>query len=288
MHHLWKKLAAVGFLTFLALWVAGTLGGMTVMQPAPSPAGSRWSAAESSSHLPSANNLAQVGLAKTPLPVVLDQLDVERIRVHEKNAQLAMTTVDFDSDEALIRSALAVHQATVFNEQKGGIAPDRKLTIEIGVHPDKFDALVERLRGIAQLESIEVQQRDRTGDFRRLHAQRQSLKKYLESMLKLRDVKNPSIDDTLKLEQKIQDIEKELQKQNVQLGDLLGKESFYHVYVTLSEYQPGSKYDRTSGWATRLGHSFYWAMAWWFAVVAAIGVAAATVFSIRTLWPKWT
>src|SRR5205085_4323232 len=107
------------------------------------------------------------------------------------------------------RAVLAAHQATVFNEKDSGVAPARRLTLEIGVHPDRFEGLVDQLRQVAHLESVSVQQRDRTGEFRRLHAQRQSLKAHLEAVQKLRGRQNPTVEDELKLEQKIQDIEKE-------------------------------------------------------------------------------
>ena len=94
-----------------------------------------------------------------------------------------------------------------------------------------------------------------------------------------------SIDDTLKIEQKIQDVEKELQSLSVQLGDLLGKESFYHVQVTLFEYQPGSRLDRSYTVPMRLFHAFLWGLAWWLTVTVALAVLAATTVSLRTLWP---
>ena len=90
---------------------------------------------------------------------VLDQGDIEKIQVHEKSAHIATGTAAFDDDLALLRAALEAQQATIFNERSGGIAPERRITVEIGVHPDKFDAIVEKLRQIGHLESISVQQR---------------------------------------------------------------------------------------------------------------------------------
>jgi uncharacterized protein YfcZ (UPF0381/DUF406 family) len=283
----WKKPAAIGFLVFLVLWSAGTIRGLALPFPRPTVLDlSGSSHREDTSRLANAHNLVQLGLGTTPLPVVLDQGDIERIQVYEKSAHITTGTAAFDEDQALLRAALTAHQATIFNERSDGIAPARRLTVELGVHPERFDALVERLRQVGQLESIGVQQRDRTGEFRRLYAQRQSLKKYLESVTKLRGVNNPSIDDTLKIEQKIQDVEKELQALSVQLGDLLGKESFYHIQVTLFEYQEGSRLDRSYTLPQRCFHAFLWALAWWLTVAATLAVLAATAVSIRTLWPR--
>ena len=277
-----KKGAAVGFLALLALWAVGFVRGPS--QPYPQPTAWPVLAREvQASRLPSANNLKQIGLAQTPLPALLDQPDVDRIRVFEKVAHLATGTAAFDDDEAAVRSALAAHRAAVFNENNSGIAPGRRLTLEVGAPPDQIDALVGRLRQVGRLESVSVQQHDRTGEFRRLHAQRQSLKKYLEAVLKLRAGKKSSVEEELKLEQRIQEVEKELQALEVQFGDLLGKEPYYHVYLTLSEYQPGGALDRTYTVAQRLGGALLWAVAWWCAAAAALGVLAATYLSVRAL-----
>jgi hypothetical protein len=293
MNPVWKKPAAIGFLVFLILWTTGGIRGSSLGR---SHAGTSLDASEwivsgrQELWNPSqfANNLKEIGLAKTPLPAVLDQADLERIHVHEKTAHLGTTTTAFDDDEALIRWTIANARAEVLNEKNGGIAPQRRLAMEIGVHPDSFDKLVEQLREIGTLQSVSVQQLDRTGDLRRLHAQRQSLKKHLESLLKLRNVKTPSIEDTLKLEQRVQEIEKELQSLGVQLGDLLGKESFYHVHVTLSERQPGARLDFAATLPRRLLDSFLWALLWWGVLLSGVGMAIGTIFSVKTLWPART
>jgi hypothetical protein len=155
------------------------------------------------------------------------------------------------------------------------------------VDPEKFDALVEQLRGIGRLESISVQQRDRTGEFRKLHAQRQSLQKYLAAVVKLRAAnKAVSVDDALKLEQKAQDIEKELQGLGVQFGELLGKESLYHVSATLFEYQPGSRMDRGYSIPERFFQAAMWAGAWWLALAFTAGIAIAACLSLQTLFNR--
>src|SRR4051812_19962003 len=113
----------------------------------------------------------------------------------------------------------------------------------IGVPPAKFDGLLEQLRQIAYLHSITVGQKDRTSYFRRINAQRQSAKMHFEAVLKLREAKPASIDDALKLEQKIKEFETELRSLGVQLGDFLGKDSYYQVHLSLVEYQPGDRLD---------------------------------------------
>ena len=269
---------------FVGLWVVGLFRGAPRSDSLPALEWSSNSYDNSNSRQQYANNLRQLGLGAMPLPAVLDQADIDRIQVFEKIARLTNSTTSFDRDQSAIRSAVASHQAVIFNEINGGIAPSRRFSLEIGVHPDKFDALVEELRKVARLESVSVQQRDRTGEFRRLHAQRQSLKKHLEAVQKFRGAMNPTIDDQLKLEQRIQDIEKELQNIGVQLGDFVGKDSYYHVHVTLTEAD--GRFDHAYAMPLRVGHAFLWALAWWCGTALTLFVLAGTVVSVRALWSR--
>jgi Domain of unknown function (DUF4349) len=285
-----KKTAAIGFLLFVLLWMAGIIRAFTREYPPPAPAIPSLASVSGREYVnPSqqfANNLKAIGLIQTPLPLVLDQPEVEKIRITEKTANLTSGSTAFKEDESAIRAAIKAHQADIFTERYSGIEPGRRWIIEIGVHPDKFDDLLDKLRGVGHLSSITIEQKDRTGEFRKLHAQRQSLKQYLATITALRAGKNASLEDALKLEQKIQDIEKELQSLSVQFGELLGKESYYHVHVTLIEYQPGDRHDRTYSITHRLGDGFVWAIAWWFGAALVIALAAGTVLSIRVLRQK--
>jgi hypothetical protein len=287
MHASLKKLPAVGFLVFVGLWAGGVVHSFALGQPelmaTSAPIVS--SIEEYRSGMRTANNLSQIGLTQTPLPQVLDQEDINQIRVYEKTAQVASGTSSFSDDEERLRKTIAAHQGVIFNEKATGIAPERRLSLGIGVHPDRFDALLHALTQVGQLGSINVQQQDRTGEFRRLHTQRQSLKKHQEAILKLRGANNQSVEETLKLEQKVQEIDKEIQSVGVQLGDLLGKEPSYNLFVTLQEYQPGSRQDHSFTLTRRLGNAFLWALGWWGVGMLGIGLFAGTALSIRTLWP---
>jgi hypothetical protein len=281
----WKKLIALGFLLLVGLWAAGVVRSFGMAQSdLPALSVSVPSAVEDyRGSLRTANNLAQIGLVKAPLPKVLDHEDIQQIRVYEKTAQISAGSTAFGDDEARIRKALADHQAVVFSEKATGISPERSLALGISIRPEKFDALLHALTEIGQVGAITVQQHDRTTEFRRLHAQRQSLKKYQEAILKLRASDKLTVEEALKLEQKIQEIEKELQSLGVQLGDLLGKEPSYNLFVTLQEYQPGSRYDRGFTFTRRLGSGLFWATGWWLVAAAAVGVLIGVYLSVRTL-----
>lgn len=286
MQRLQKKAAAVGFLAFFALVLAGTMHAFTLPETQLRRASLPISLPVLKRNI-TANNLKQVGLGEMPLPLLLEQGNLEQIRIYERSGQLALATDAFDDDEAQIRSAVTAHQALVLYENSSGMVRERRLVLELGIHPDQFDALMSQLRGIGRLESISVQQRDRTDEFQRLHAQRQSLEKRHATILKLGEPKNLSIDDTLRLEQRLQDIDKELQTVGVQLGDLLSKESLYRVYAELSEYDPGNRLDPVYIWP-QLRYGLIWGLGRWSVLALGIGGVFGTWFSFRTLWPAKT
>jgi len=218
--------------------------------------------------------------------MVIDADKIERIQIHEKVGHLSSVSTAFQEDEAKLRAVLATHQASIIDEKDSGIEPHRRLAVEVGVPPEKFDALVAELRRVGTLAAIRVEQTDRTGEFRKLHAQRQSLKKFLESVLKLRGGDKLTIDDALRLDQKIKEIENELRPLNDQLGDFLGKESFYHVQLTLTEHQAGDRRDQTYSVPQRIFHAALWAAVWWSAVALTVALAVATGLSVWVLRQK--
>lgn len=284
MQSLAKKAAAVAVLTFLLLWAVGL--GRVVAKPVPPPTWEPAGREETYSRQQVANNLRALGLAAKALPAVLDHGDIEKVRAHEKTAHLAVTTATFGEDEALVRSAINDHKGTVFHQRNVGLTGHRVLTLEVGVSPERFEDLVKALRGVARLRSISVVQRDRTDDLRRLHAQRQTLKQHLEAVTKLRRAKPASVEDELRIEQKVQDIEKELQSIAVQMGDLLGKESYYHVFLSLTEESPGSSFDRADALPRHLALAALWALPWWLAAMGVLAALPAAWFSVQVLRGK--
>src|SRR5262249_14126905 len=78
---------------------------------------------------------------------------------------------------------------------------------------------------------------------------------------------------------------KENKALGVQLGDLLGNEPFYNLFLTLEESPPGGRHDRRATLAQRLGTAFVWALGWWAVAAAAVGVVLGAYESVRALRP---
>jgi hypothetical protein len=282
-----KKLAAAGFLLFVGPWAAGIVRSYTLERPEPLtlaiPVVSAIDDYRSRLHV--ANNLKQIGLAEAPLLQILQQAGADRIQVYEKTAQLTSGTSSFSADEAWMRQVVATHKAVIFSERANGLTPDRVLALGIRVGPEHFDVLLDELTRVGQLASISVVQQDRTGDFRHLQAQRQSLQKHQEALLKLRGASKLSVEEALKLEQRLLEVEKEIQSVGVQLGDLLSKEPSYNLFITLQEYQPGGRHDPGFTFGKRLGNALVWALGWWVVAALGIGLLVGTYVSIKTLRP---
>lgn len=285
MSPLWQKVAAAAFLVFLVLWIVALAGGFALPLPrgAADPIAFASSSAreDGTSRQQFANNLREIGLAREPARGVLDRADLDKVQVHEKTGRIAVTTTNFAADEVAVRAALEEHKAAVVNETSGGIAPDHRLALEVGVSPDKFDALVERLQQIGRLESLKVEQHDRTGELRQLAARRQSLKKHLETVNKLSVRDNPT-EDSLKLAREVRDIERELEALSARAGDYLGKDSYYTVTVTLVEDATGGHGPAVT-LARRAGNAFLWAGAWWGAAAVVACALAGALVSARVL-----
>jgi hypothetical protein len=285
MSPFWKRVAAAAFLIFLTLWIVAMIGGFALPLPRASAEAVPFSIVQNADNglarRQMANNLRELGLAREPVRGVLERADLDKVQVHEKTGRIVTTTTDFAAAETAIRAIIAEQKAIVSNESSGGVASDRRLTFEVGVSPDKFDTLVEQLQRIGRLESLSVEQHDRTGEFRQLAARRQSLKKHLETVNKLATRDNPT-EDSLKLAREVKDIERELETLSAQAGDFLGKESFYTVTVTLFEDAAG-RHGATVTLARRAGNAFLWSIAWWGAAVVVTGALAGAFVSGRVL-----
>jgi hypothetical protein len=233
-----------------------------------------------------AHNLGQIDLGNSPLPKVLDQEQINEITIFEKTAQLSAGTTAFAADEKRIRAAIATNNAVVFSEKATGIAPQRRLALGISVQPQRFDALLTALNAVGNLEAVDVEQKDRTTEFRKLHGQRLALKKQLEAILAVRNSNKLSVDDALKMEQKIGEIEKEIQTVGVQLGDLLGREPSYNLFITLQEGQAGSRHDAEFTLTRRLGSGLLWGIGWWFLAALGVALGLGTIVSVLALRPN--
>jgi hypothetical protein len=153
---------------------------------------------------------------------------------YEKIASAVSKTSVFAEDEERIRDVVTAHSALIQFEKFSGLPGSRQLTLAIGVPPARFDPMVAELRNIGELVSIHIDKTDKTNEYKELKAKRISLEKARDSLVALKS-KGGRIDEFTNLENRILEIEDEIQSSGVRLGDYDAENEFCTVKLSLTE-----------------------------------------------------
>jgi len=153
---------------------------------------------------------------------------------YEKIANVNSVSSKFEQDEKKVRDSIKNYNAVIQLEQKNGNPGKRELNLIIGVQPDKFETLYDEILKIGNITFRKITKTDKTNDFLKLNASQTSLEKMRSSLLELKN-KNGNIDEFIKLQNRILEVEKELQTLGVQLGSYDNLNEFCTVKFTLKE-----------------------------------------------------
>ena len=153
---------------------------------------------------------------------------------YEKIAEVKADSSAFDEDEKKIRNLIESSNAVIQLEQKTGNPGKRKMSLVIGVQPEKFDLFYDNLLKSGRILLRRIIKTDKTNDFLKLNASRASLEKTRSSLLELKN-KSGNIDEFIKLQNRILEVEKELQTLGVQLGSYDDLNEFCTVRYFLEE-----------------------------------------------------
>ena len=153
---------------------------------------------------------------------------------YEKIASLQSTTTQFDTDEQKTRAAVKAHDALIQEEVTNSDNNRRWLRLTIGVPPGHFDDIVADLKKIGKIDSYQVTKTDKTNDYLELKAKRTTLEKTRDALVDLKK-QGGKIDELVKLEQEILDVEGKIQELGVQLGQFDKVNEFCTVRFSLSE-----------------------------------------------------
>lgn len=153
---------------------------------------------------------------------------------YEKIAEVNTSTKKFDDDEAKVRSEVENNFGIVQYERKTGNDGHRRLQLQIGVPPANFDTLYGILIKIGKTHSKEIIKNDKTNDYLELNARKASLEKTLASLLLFKE-KSGRIDEYINLENRILEIEENLQQLGVNLGDFDESNEFCTIQFSLAE-----------------------------------------------------
>lgn len=153
---------------------------------------------------------------------------------YEKVAEIKTTTTRFEEEEQASRKAITRFNALIQFEQKRGNQGQRVINLVVGVPPENFDSLYNTLTTIGNIEAKQITKKDKTNEYKELNARKQSLEKIRNSLLDLK-TKGGKIEEFMNLENRILDIEQQLQNLGVSLGDFDDENEFCTVQFSMRE-----------------------------------------------------
>ena len=182
---------------------------------------------------------------------------------YEKIATLQARTEAYEQDEQALRNLIKQMEAIIQFEQKSGTAGSRVAKFQIGVQPDLFDDFLGEVEKVGTILSKDVSKKDKTNEYRELNAKRQSLEKTKASLVELK-TKGGKIGEYVDLENRILDIEDQLQSLGVSLGNYDKENEFCTVKYALNEVK-----STRIGIAQRIKVALQWTIQWYVGIVFA-------------------
>jgi hypothetical protein len=153
---------------------------------------------------------------------------------YEKVASVAAKSKAFEEDETNVRGLANKYNALIQFEQSSGLPGNRRVELAIGVPPNRFDPMVVELKGIGELASIRIDKTDKTNEYKELKTKRASLENTRDSLISLKS-KGGRIDEFTNLENRILEIDEQIQTTGVELGDYDQENEFCTVKLSLAE-----------------------------------------------------
>ena len=153
---------------------------------------------------------------------------------YEKIADIKTTSSSFEEEEKSSRKTIEDLDALIQFEKKSGNKGYRNLNLVIGVPPENFDSLYNQLIKIGKVQAKQITKKDKTNEYKELNAKKQSLEKIRNSLIELKS-KGGKIEEYMGLENRILEIEQQLQGLGVSLGDFDDENEFCTVKFSLLE-----------------------------------------------------
>lgn len=198
----------------------------------------------------------------------------------EKTATVKSKTDNFDRDEKRIKAVISDYKGIIQFEKNSGRAENRDLQLSIGIQPEKFDSFYTVVKNIGQVKSMEITKVDKTNEYRDLNAKKTSLEKIRSSLIDLKK-QSGKIDEYIGLENRILEIEEQLQGLGVQLGDYDEENEFCTVRFSLIE----GKFIPIS-FLYRLKVAFEWTVNFYLKLIFTVFISLASAFFILLIIDK--
>ncbi len=153
---------------------------------------------------------------------------------YEKTANVSCKTSHFEEEEKSINVFINQSDAIIQLQRKSGVDLDRRLFLQIGVPPEKFNAFVQYIQDNYQVTSLNVSVKDKTNEYRELNSRLATLRNTRASLSSLKN-RSGKIEEYIELENRILEIDQQLQCLGVQLGVYDSENEFCTVNLTLTE-----------------------------------------------------
>lgn len=162
------------------------------------------------------------------------QMNTQVDQKYEKVAEIRTKSSKFEAEEKSVRGKVSGFNALIQFEQKSGNKGRRKLDLLIGVPPQNFDSLYHHLTKIGKVQAKQITKKDKTNEYKELNAKQKSLQKIRASLIELKS-KQGKINEYVELENRILNIEQQLQELGVSLGDFDNENEFCTIKFSLLE-----------------------------------------------------
>lgn len=168
--------------------------------------------------------------ASTSAPAEMISVDQK----YEKTANMACTSSTFEEDEKQIRTTIKKENSIIQFQQKSGNVGKRKLYLQIGVQPDRFDSFIEQIKNNQTVVDFNVTKKDKTNEYRELNSKIKTLQTTRTSLIDLKS-KGGKIEEYINLENRILEIDEQLQQLGVKMGNFDTENEFCTVNISLRE-----------------------------------------------------
>ena len=201
---------------------------------------------------------------------------------YEKVGSLRSASNAFQQDEQKLRTIIKENSLLIQFEQSAGLKGNRILNFGLGVLPEKFDDVISQVRTIGKLLNIQIDKKDKTNEYKELGAKKISLEKARTSLLRLKG-KGGSIEEQVKLEDRILEIENEIQSLGVKLGEFDEENEFCTLKCSLLE---NSNVNRSIPFLQRLKVAFEWTAKYYFVLILILFLGILFIFLFLSVIQK--
>jgi hypothetical protein len=199
---------------------------------------------------------------------------------YEKIGSVRSRTEKFEEDEKKTRGLIKEYNGVIQLEENEGNKGSRRLHLLVGVRPEHFDSFMVAVMQIAKVQGKQITKIDKTSEFKTLNAKRISLETIRASLIELK-TKGGNIEEYINLQNRILEIEQELQDLGVSLGDFSEENEFCTVRFTLAEGRvvPLS-------FMHRVKVAFEWSIQYYLGFIAIVALCTFSAFFILLIIDK--